>query len=110
MTEISKDLLWWITIIDIPAMTGLLYMIWRVRGETQKEIAIIRATLDVRCDQLREALSSFKLEVAKNYAAKKDLKDIETRLVEHLLRIEDKLDRTALKAERLNAPNSKSRK
>lgn len=103
MTEISKDLLWWITVVDLPALSGLLFMIWRVRNDTNKTINSISKTLDHRCDQLREALSSFKLEVAKNYAAKKDLRAIENRLVEHLLRIEDKLDRTALKAERLNA-------
>ncbi len=110
MTKISQDLLWWITVVDLPAMTGLLFMIWRVRGETNKTVDNISKTLDHRCDQLREALNSFKLEVAKNYAAKKDLRAIESRLVEHLLRIEDKLDRTALKAERLNAANSKSKK
>lgn len=107
MTEISHDLLWWVTVIDIPALSGLLFMIWRVRGETNKTIDNLTQTLDHRCDQLREALSSFKLEVAKNYAAKKDLGALENRIVEHLLRIESKLDATTITAERLDAKTKK---
>lgn len=59
--------------------------------------------LEHRSDQLRDALSGFKLEVAKTYASQTDLRALESRLVEHLLRIESKLDATALKAEALKA-------
>ncbi len=103
MTEISHDLLWWITVVDLPALAGLLLMIWRTRIDTEKSIDHIQNTLDRRCEQLRDALSAFKLEVAKNYASQKDLRALEMRLVEHLLRIESKLDQTALKAESLSA-------
>lgn len=57
--------------------------------------------VESRNAQLREALSAFKLEVAKSYASVSDLRDLETRLVSHLLRIEAKLDTTALKTEGL---------
>ncbi len=107
MTEISKDLLWWITVVDMPAMAGLLWMIWRVRGETDKAIDELQLTLDRRSDQLREALHGFKLEVAKTYASQNDLRLLESRLVEHLLRIESKLDATALKTERITASPDK---
>ncbi len=103
MTEISTDLLWWITVVDLPALSGLLLMIWRVRGESEKNTDRLGKTLDLRCDQLREALASFKLEVAKTYASQKDMRALETRLVEHLLRIESKLDSTALKTAELKA-------
>ncbi len=107
MTEISKDLLWWITVVDLPAMAGLLWMIWRVRGETDKAIDELQLTLDRRSDQLREALHGFKLEVAKTYASQNDLRLLESRLVEHLLRIESKLDATALKTASLKASSNK---
>ena len=107
MSEISHDLLWWITVVDLPALSGLFMMIWRVRSDNQKKIENINHTLDLRCDQLREALHGFKLEVAKNYASHKDLRALETRLVEHLLRIEEKLDQTALKAEATRARHIK---
>lgn len=99
MTFLSHDLAWWITIVDLPAMAGLLSLIWRTRRDHQKSLDRLQNRLDHRSDQMREALSAFKLEVAKHYASQSDLRDLETRLVSHLLRIEHKLDRTALKAE-----------
>lgn len=101
MTDISNDLLWWITVVDLPAMAGLLLMIWRTRSDTNKAVDRIQITLDRRCDQLRDALFAFKLEVAKNYASQKDLRSVESRIIAHLLRIEAKLDKTALKTEGL---------
>jgi hypothetical protein len=99
----SIDLVWWITVVDLPAMGGLFWMIWKTRKEGAESDQQLRNVIDSRNAQLREALSSFKLEVAKNYAAVSDLKDLETRLVAHLLRIESKLDVTALKTESLKA-------
>ncbi len=103
MTEISEDLLWWITVVDLPALAGLLLLIWRTRIDTDKGVNHLQITLDRRCDQLRDALYAFKLEVAKNYASQKAVGALEKRIVEHLLRIESKLDSTALKTERLNS-------
>lgn len=99
MTPPSPELIWWITVVDLPAMAGLLALIWRTRHDSQQAIDHMRITLDHRSDQMREALNAFKLEVAKNYASHSDLRALESRLVAHLLRIENKLDRTALKAE-----------
>ncbi|PCI55957.1 MAG: hypothetical protein COB36_03955 [Alphaproteobacteria bacterium] len=101
MTDISNDLLWWITVVDLPAMAGLLLMIWRTRSDTSKAISHIQITLDRRCDQLRDALYAFKLEVAKSYASQKDLRNVENRIIEHLLRIEAKLDKTIIKTAEL---------
>lgn len=99
MTILTEDLVWWITVVDLPAMAGLLAFIWRTRQDNQQAVTHVKKTLDHRSDQLRDALNAFKLEVAKNYASHSDLRDLETRIVSHLLRIESKLDRTALKAE-----------
>ncbi|MBI1301352.1 MAG: hypothetical protein GC137_06805 [Alphaproteobacteria bacterium] len=103
MTEISQDLLWWITVVDVPAMAGLLLFIWRTRLDVDSTIDKLQINLDRRCDQLREALAAFKLEVAKNYASRQDVRAVESRIVSHLLRIEAKLDKTALKTEELKA-------
>jgi hypothetical protein len=99
----NTDLIWWITIFDLPAMAGLLGLIWRTRREAETAVNELQITLDHRSGQLRDALHAFKLEVAKTYASQRDLHALETRLVEHLLRIESKLDKTALKAEALKA-------
>lgn len=95
------DFAWWITAIDLPALGGLFWLIWRDRRDNDAANRHLRDVIDTRNNQLREALAAFKLEVAKTYAAISDLKDLESRLVGHLLRIESKLDVTALKTERL---------
>ncbi|MDH5722937.1 MAG: hypothetical protein OEY94_06415 [Alphaproteobacteria bacterium] len=104
---LSQDLIWWITVFDLPALSALFWMIWRTRNENRAETDRLHKTLDVRCDQLREALSAFKLEVAKNYASQKDLRALEDRLVSHLLRIESKLDSTAIKTAELTSKSGK---
>ncbi len=103
MTEITIDLIWWISVVDLPALGGLLWMIWRVRGENERAVDELNINLERRCEQLREALHGFKLEVAKTYASQRDMRSLENRIVAHLLRIESKLDATALKTEGLQA-------
>ena len=101
MGEISHDLVWWITIFNVPALSGLLMMIWKQREVNSKTMEELQVTLDRRCEQLRDALGAFKLEVAKTYASQRDVRAFEERLVEHLIRIEGKLDKTALKTAEL---------
>lgn len=103
MNFLSQDLVWWITVIDVPAMAGLFWLIWRTRQDHDADISHLHTVLDRRNDQFRDALNAFKLEVAKTYASQSDLRDLENRIVNHLLRIEAKLDATALKAEALTA-------
>lgn len=103
MDLFSSDLVWWITVFDLPAMTGLFVFIWRTRRESEQAARHLREVIDTRNNQLRDALAAFKLEVAKNYASISDMRELETRLVGHLLRIEAKLDKTAMKAEALGA-------
>jgi len=103
MINISQDLVWWVTIFDLPAMAGLFWLIWRTRQDGEDAVDHLHALLARRSDQLRDALTSFKLEVAKTYASQTDMRDLESRLTGHLLRIEAKLDVTALKAEALQA-------
>jgi len=102
-TLFDNDLIWWITAIELPALSGMFWLIFQTRKEAEEAIDRLHETLDVRSTQLREALSCFKLEVAKSYASVTDMKDLETRIVSHLLRIESKLDQTALKTESLKA-------
>ncbi len=103
MNILSQDLVWWITVIDLPAMAGLFWLIWRTRTDSGRAVDHLQMMLDRRSEQFRDALGAFKLEVAKTYASHTDLRDLEARLVSHLLRIEAKLDSTALKAEAVKA-------
>lgn len=103
MSFISNDLAWWITVIDLPALTGLFALNWRTRRDSEQGMRRLREIIDTRNSQLRDALASFKLEVAKSYASITDMRELEGRLVGHLLRIEAKLDTTAMKTEALRA-------
>ncbi len=107
MNILSQDLVWWITVFDLPAMAGLFWLIWRTRADSGRAVDHLQMMLDRRSEQFRDALNAFKLEVAKTYASHTDLRDLEARLVSHLLRIEAKLDTTALKAEAAQAQNKK---
>ena len=97
----SEEIIWWISVVDIPAMGALFWLIWRTRREAESAIQTMRENAETRTAQMREGLSAFKLEVARNYAARADMKELEERLVSHLLRIESKLEITALKTESL---------
>lgn len=103
MTELIMDnlLLWWVTVIDIPALTGLFIVVWKLRQDMEREIDDTHRLLEARHAQLRESLAAYKLEVAKSYASSGEVRDLEMRLVAHLLRIESKLDKTALRAAEL---------
>lgn len=94
-SDIGFDLIWWITVVEIPALSGLWWLVWRNRRDQEEAIAHHRHFVDTSMTQAREALSAYKLEVAKTYASIAYLKDVERRLTNHLLRIESKLDHAA---------------
>ena len=92
---ISFDLVWWISMVEIPALAGLLWLIWRTRRESEQTAQHSRRQCETNSGDMRERLSLYKLDVAKDYASIACLKDLERRLTSHLLRIEAKLDHPA---------------
>ena len=91
MNEALKDLFgWWIAVVEIPVISALFWMIWNGRRDYDRSLR-----------DIYDDLSDHKLDVARNYARTGDLRELEVRITSHLLRIEAKLDVTALKAEAL---------
>ncbi len=88
----TLDLMWWVTAVELPALAGLFWLIWRGRQEADAETEDLRRGLEAGLSAAREQLAAYKLEVAKSYASLSALKDVERRLTEHLVRIESKLD------------------
>ena len=85
MTPLIPDqLVWWITAVDIPMITAFIYAVNRLRNAMEEQL-----------HDLRDRFTAYKLEVAQNYASINHVKDLESRLIAHLLRIETKLDNTA---------------
>lgn len=100
---VTIDLLWWITAFELPCFAGLFWMIWRSKAEFQQSYSRLFSGVENRAAQLRESMHAHKLEVARTYACHTDLRDLDNRVIAHLLRIEAKLDKTALKTESLKA-------
>lgn len=100
---IQNEIIWWLTAIEIPALSGLFWLIWRVKNQAHLENQAVRDKVDQTLTQLHQALSNFRIEVAQSYAHNNNVKELEKRLIAHLLRIEAKLDTTALKTESLRA-------
>jgi hypothetical protein len=86
------DYIWWIGAVELPVLAGLFWLIWKTKRELEDAMNREREEAHDSHMTLREALSAYKLEVAKSYASIGYIKDIERRLTEHLVRIEAKLD------------------
>ena len=86
------DLIWWVTVVELPALAGLLLLIWRNRHDLETSLDDARHEFDTSLAFLRDNLGAFKLEVAKSYASISYLKEVERRITDHLIRIEDKID------------------
>lgn len=86
------NIIWWITVVELPVLAGLFWLNWRTRIDAFNTIEDTRLESEKGLASLRENLSAYKLEVAKSYASIAYLKEVERRLTGHLIRIENKLD------------------
>lgn len=86
-------MIWWISAIDLPLTAAIIGLFWKTKKETDEALNTMNNLLETRHSQLRDSLSAYKLEVAKSYTSIGDTRALEARLVSHLLRIEEKLDR-----------------
>lgn len=91
----TLDLMWWITAVELPALGALFWLAWRNRRDAEAAIEAARRLNESAVAALRDGLAAYKLEVAKSYASIPYLKEVEARLTGHLIRIENKLDRSA---------------
>lgn len=93
MTTASINLLWWISVFELPAMAGLFIMILKNHQAIEKRISKMKEITEEAYLSVKESLAVYKLEVAKTYASLNYLNAVEKRLTEHLLRIENKLSK-----------------
>ncbi len=91
-TAEGLDFIWWITAVELPALAGLFWIGWRNYRAAHDEIDSVRHATELGLAHLRQNLDAYKLDVAKNYASISYLRDVEERLTDHLIRIEEKLD------------------
>lgn len=79
---------------DVSALGAMAWLVWRHRRDAEIAIERARQAASAEARDLREGLAAFKLDVARGYASIGYLKDVESRLTAHLLRIEAKLDQS----------------
>ena len=89
------DLIWWISVVELPALGGLFVLFWRQRRDTEDDIEAVSRNHMAEFSRLRESLCDHRLEVAKSYASIAYLQEVERRITRHLIRIENKLDAPA---------------
>lgn len=82
----------WMVMVELPVFAALFRLVCRNKKETDAGLNLLKAAQEQNTSGLKEALSDFKLHVARNYVSVNYLKDVENRLTDHLLRIEKKLD------------------
>ncbi|MDR2933720.1 MAG: hypothetical protein LBU68_00335 [Rickettsiales bacterium] len=91
------NILWWISVIEIPIIAAMFKMMKSSRDEVDDNIKNYQSTVSENLRDLSKQLFEYKLFVAQNYASIAYMKDIEKRLTDHLLRIEDKIQNASEK-------------
>ena len=92
----GADVVTWIVFVEVPAFISLVLYIIKTTRTLQSEIEQEKIYLLNRFQQLSDKLGRYKLEVAQKYASVGYLKDVESRLTNHLVRIEEKIDKRVL--------------
>lgn len=89
--EWTINLVWWITAVEIPMFGCLFWLIHHGRRESERALLKVYSEVQSNLGMVLENLAHSKLEVARLYATITDLKDVEKRLTDHLLRLEARL-------------------
>lgn len=91
----NMELAWWITAVEAPIVGALFYMINGLRKDIEERITHGDQRDSEAVHRTREDLAEFKLDVARTYVPLSLIRDVDRRLSQALLRIEEKLDEAA---------------
>lgn len=89
--EWSMSWMWWTTAIEVPVLGCLFWLIHHGRRESERALLRIYREIQGNLNMVLDNLAQSKLETARFYATVTDLKDVEKRLTDHLLRLEARL-------------------
>ena len=82
---------WWITAVEVPALGCLFWLTHHSRREAERALLRVYREIQTNLNVVLENLAQSKLDAARLYATVVDLKDVEKRLTEHFLRLEERL-------------------
>lgn len=98
---------WWITVVELPVIAGLFWMINGLRHDVQDRIERGEARDTDALSRTRDDLAEFRIEVARTYVPLSLIREVDQRLSGHLLRIEQKLEQVQRTALSLRAPEDR---
>jgi hypothetical protein len=84
--------IWWISAVELPVIGCLFWLIHHGRRESEQALLKIYREIQGNLSIVLDNLAHSKLEVARLYATIADLKDVEKRLSDHLVRVETRLN------------------
>ena len=89
----SEDMswMWWTTAIEAPVLGCMFWLIHHGRREAERALLRIYREIQGNLNMVLDNLAQSKLEIARFYATVTDLKDVEQRLTDHLLRLETRM-------------------
>jgi hypothetical protein len=83
---------WWISAVEAPIVAALFWMLHGLRKDLHDRIDRTAERDNDQARRTRDDLAEFKLEVARSYVPLSLIRDVDRRLSQHLLRIEEKLE------------------
>jgi len=83
---------WWIAVVEAPIVAALFHMIHGLRRDLQDRMERSDQRENDVVNRTRDALADFKLEVARTYVPLSLIREVDRRLSQQLLRIEEKLE------------------
>lgn len=89
---IQIEPLWWITAVEAPVVAALFWMIHGLRKDLHDRIERAGQRDSDALNRTREDLAQFKLEVARIYVPLSLIRDLDRRISDHLVRIEEKIE------------------
>lgn len=83
---------WWITAVEAPIVAALFWMIHGLRKDLHERIERGDQRDSDALTRTREELAQFKIEVARTYVPLSLIRDLDRRISDHLIRIEEKIE------------------
>lgn len=89
---IQIEPLWWFTAVEAPIVAALFWMIHGLRRDLHARIERGDQRDSDALARTREELAQFKVEVARTYVPLSLIRDLDRRISDHLIRIEEKIE------------------
>jgi type III secretory pathway component EscV len=92
MLSLDPGFPWWIMIVEAPIVISVYWLLHSIKRDLERPGGRGDSSLADALSRTRDELAGFKLEVARTYVPLSLIRDVDRRLTEHLLRIEEKLE------------------